>query len=119
MGVVFLVNFRLLGMLRQVPFEAIHRLLPLGILGFGATMITGMLMFNGNFPRYVVVPTFFLKMFFVVVGGISVLYVTFFDDTWTLGKGDDSAVRHKIFAATTTLCWIGALYFGRMIPFLE
>jgi hypothetical protein len=119
MGVVFLVNFRLLGILPQIPFSAIHRLLPLGILGFGATMISGMLMFNGNFPRYVVVPTFFLKMFFVVVGGISVLYVTFFDDTWRLGKGEPVAARHKVFAVTTTLCWLGALYFGRMIPFLE
>jgi len=118
-GVTFLINFRLLGMLRGVPFSAIHRLLPLGILGFGVTMTTGMLMFNGNIPRYVVVPTFFLKMFFVVVGGISVLYVTIFDDTWTLGKGDDTALRHKIFGAATTLCWLGAMYFGRMIPFLE
>jgi len=118
-GVTFLVNFRLLGLLRGIPFSAIHRFLPLGILGFGVTMTTGLLMFNGNIPRYVVVPTFFLKMFFVVVGGISVLYVTIFDDTWVLGKGDDTALRHKIFAVSTTLCWLGALYFGRMIPFLE
>ena len=119
MGVTFLINFRLLGMLRGLPFSTIHRLLPLGILGFGVTMITGLLMFNGNFPRYVAVPTFFLKMFFVVVGGISVLYVTIFDDTWTLGKGDGTALRHKVFAVSTTICWLGALYFGRMIPFLE
>ena len=119
MGVTLLINFRLLGMLRGLPFSTIHRLLPLGILGFGVTMITGLLMFNGNFPRYVAVPTFFLKMFFVVVGGISVLYVTIFDDTWTLGKGDGTALRHKVFAVSTTICWLGALYFGRMIPFLE
>jgi len=118
-GVTFLVNFRLLGMLRGVPFAAIHRLLPLGILGFGVTMTTGLLMFNGNIPRYVVVPTFFLKMLFVVVAGISVLYVTIFDDTWALGQGDGTAPRHKIFAVTTTLFWLGAMYFGRMIPFLE
>jgi len=118
-GVTFLVNFRLLGMLRGVPFSAIHRLLPLGILGFGVTMTTGLLMFNGNIPRYVVVPTFFLKMLFAVVAGMSVLYVTIFDDTWALGQGDGTAPRHKIFAVTTTLFWLGAMYFGRMIPFLE
>jgi hypothetical protein len=119
MGVTFLINFRLGGILDRVPFSTIHRLLPLGILGFGVTMISGMLMFNGNFPRYVVVPTFFLKMFFVVVGGISCLYVTLFDDTWTLEKGVPSELRHKVFAVVTTFCWLGALYFGRMIPFLE
>ena len=119
MGVTFLINFRLLGILNGVPFSAIHRFLPLGILGFGVTMISGMLMFNGNFPRYVVVPTFFLKMFFVVIGGISVLYVTLFDDTWSLDKGVPSELRHKVFAVVTTFCWLGAMYFGRMIPFLE
>ena len=119
MGVAFLINFRLLGILNEIPFSTIHRFLPLGILGFGVTMTSGMLMFNGNFPRYVVVPTFFLKMFFVVVGGISCLYVTLFDDTWSLDKGVATELRHKVFAVVTTFCWLGALYFGRMIPFLE
>ena len=118
-GVTFLINLRLLGMLRGVPFSAIHRFLPLGILGFGVTMISGVLMFNADFHRYVAVPTFFLKMFLVVVAGISVLYVTIFDDTWALGKGDGTALRHKIFAVTNTLLWLGAMYFGRMIPYLE
>ena len=118
-GVMFLVNFRLLGMLRGVPFSAIHRFLPLGILGFGVTMTSGVLMFNADFHRYVAVPTFFLKMFLIVVAGISVLYVTIFDDTWALGKGDGTALRHKIFAVTNTLLWLGAMYFGRMIPYLE
>jgi hypothetical protein len=58
-------------------------------------------------------------MFFVVIGGISVLYVTLFDDAWSLDKGVPSELRHKVFAVTTTICWLGALYFGRMIPFLE
>jgi len=117
-GVMLLVNFRLLGMLRRVPFSAIHRFLPLGILGFGVTMISGVLMFNENFSAYVGVPAFFLKMFLVVVGGISVLYVTIFDDTWALGEGDGTALRHKIFAVTTTLLWLGVMYIGRMLPYL-
>jgi len=118
-GVTFLINFRLLGILNEIPFSTIHRFLPLGILGFGITMTSGMLMFNGNFPRYVAVPTFFLKMLFVVLGGISCLYVTLFDDTWNLEKGVGVAMRHKVFAVITTCFWLGALYFGRMIPFLE
>jgi hypothetical protein len=119
MGVTFLINFRLLGILNGIPFSTIHRFLPLGILAFGVTLISGMLMFNGNTPRYVVVPTFFLKMFFVVIGGVSVLYVTLFDDAWSLDKGVAPEMRHKVFAVMTTAFWLGALYFGRMIPFLE
>lgn len=118
-GVAFLINFRLFGLIRNVPFTALHRLLPLGILGFGVTLVTGMLLFNANFPRYVNVPTFFLKIFFVVVAGVAVLYVTLFEDTWALDKGRPALVRHKVFAVTTTLLLLGAMYFGRMIPFLE
>ncbi len=118
-GVTLLINFRLLGILNAIPFSTIHRLLPLGILGFGVTMISGLLMFNGNFSRYVVIPTFFAKMLFVVIGGISVLYVTLFEDTWSLDKGVATEVRHKAFAVLTTAFWLGALYFGRMIPYLE
>ena len=117
-GVMLLVNFRLLGMLKRVPFSAIHRFLPLGILGFGVTMISGVLMFNGVISRYAPVAAFYVKMFLVVIGGISVLYVTIFNDTWTIGTGDDTAVRHKIFAVTTTLLWMGVLLLGRFLPVL-
>jgi hypothetical protein len=57
-------------------------------------------------------------MLLVVVAGVSVLYVTIFDDTWALGEGDDPAPRHKIFAAVTTLLWLGVMYLGRMLPYL-
>jgi hypothetical protein len=118
-GVAFVINLRLFGLIRDVPFTSLHRLLPIGILGFGVSLVSGMLLFNANFPRYVNVPTFFLKMLFVVLAGISVLYVTLFDSTWTLEGGNRILLRHKVFAVTTTLLLIGALYFGRMIPFLE
>lgn len=118
-GVAFLINFRLFGLIRNVGFASLHRLLPLGILGFGVVLVSGILLFNANFPRYVNVPTFFLKMFFVVLAGISVLYVTLFDDVWSLEGGRPVLLRHRIFALTTTLLLLGAMYFGRMIPFLE
>jgi hypothetical protein len=117
-GVVILINARLLGVLKNAPFSAIHRFLPLGIFGFGIATISGMIMFNSNIPVYSQVPAFFLKMLLVVVAGVSVLYVTIFDDTWALGEGDDPAPRHKIFAAVTTLLWLGVMYLGRMLPYL-
>lgn len=117
-GVTLLVNFRLLGILPGVAFAAIHRFLPLGILGFGMTLISGLLMFNGVISRYVPVTAFYVKMALVLVGGISVLYVTIFNDTWTLGAEDGTAVRHKIYAVATTLLWTGILLIGRFLPVL-
>ena len=117
-GVTLLINLRLLGLLNELTFSSVHRFLPLGILGFGITMISGMLMFNSDIPRYAELLAFFLKMCMTMVAGISVLYVTIFDDTWTLGAGDGTALRHKIFAVTTTLLWMGIMWIGRMLPAL-
>jgi uncharacterized membrane protein len=118
MGVTLLVNLRLLGLLNDLTFSSVHRFLPLGILGFGMTMISGMLMFNSDIGRYAELSAFFLKMVLTAVAGISVLYVTTFDDTWTLGEGARTALRHKIFAVSTTLLWMGIMWIGRMLPAL-
>lgn len=117
-GVTLLINFRLLGLLNELTFSSVHRFLPLGIFGFGITMISGMLMFNSDIPRYAELLAFFLKMCMVMVAGISVLYVTLFDDTWALHEGEGTALRHKIFAVTTTLLWMGIMWIGRMLPAL-
>lgn len=118
MGVTLLINFRLLGLLDELTFSSVHRFLPMGILGFGMTMISGMLMFNSDIPRYAELTAFFLKMVLTMIAGISVLYVTIFDDTWNLGEGVRTERRHKVFAVSTTLLWFGIMWIGRMLPSL-
>jgi len=117
-GVTLLVNFRLLGLLNGLTFSSVHRFLPLGIFGFGITMISGMIMFNSDLPRYAELTAIFIKMNMTALAGISVLYVTVFDDTWNLQEGDGTALRHKVFAVTTTLLWTGVMWIGRMLPAL-
>ena len=48
MGVVFLVDLRVLGVMKGVSFASLHRLLPWAALGFGVNIGTGMLFFVGN-----------------------------------------------------------------------
>ena len=43
--VVLIVDLRLLGMARRVPYAAVYQLLPLGMLGFGMNLVTGLLFF--------------------------------------------------------------------------
>src|SRR5215471_12398623 len=51
-GVVLMVNLRMLGMIRSVPFAAMHRLLPWGMLGLVINTITGMLFFIAKPEQY-------------------------------------------------------------------
>ena len=82
-GVLLAVNLRILGVMRQVPFADVHRLLPWGMLGFGANLITGMLFFIGQPKQYIDSAPFYWKVVFLMIAGANFLYLTVFKKAWT------------------------------------
>ena len=81
-GVLLAVNLRILGVMRQVPFADVHRLLPWGMLGFGANLITGMLFFIGQPKQYIDSAPFYWKVVFLMIAGANFLYLTVFKKAW-------------------------------------
>ncbi len=117
LGVVLLVNLRILGVMKEVPYSTLHRLLPSGVLGFVICLGTGALFFVTDAPRYVGMPGFLPKIGLLVIAGVSVVYFTTLDHVWTLGRGDDAPMRAKVVAASTIGVWLGILFFGRTLPY--
>jgi len=118
-GVVLLVDLRMLGFMKSIPFSTLHRLLPWGILGFGVNVVTGILFFIGAPPTfYVDNPTFLWKLVLILVAGANALYFTVFDQPWILRAGDTPPMAAKVAAASGILLWTGVIYCGQMLPFL-
>jgi hypothetical protein len=117
-GVAALIDLRMLGLLKSVPFHALHRMLPWGILGFGLNTITGMLFFVGAPQQYTNNTVFKWKMALMMLTGLNVLYFTVLDEPWTLGSGDDAPFTAKAVAVSALILVLGVLYCGRMLPFL-
>ena len=117
-GIVLLINLRMLGVIRNISFAALHRLLPWAVLGFGINYITGMLFFIANPGQYTQNTAFFWKIVFVLVAGISVLYPTLFAEAWEMGSEDDPPLSAKFVAASSIFLWIGVIFFGRMLPYI-
>ena len=117
-GVVLVGNLRILGFMRNAPFIDIHRLLPWGVLGFVINSVTGMLFFVGQAFQYIDNVAFHLKVLFMLLAGANVLYLTLFDDVWTLGTGDTAPATAKFLAASQIFLWLGVIYFGRMLPYI-
>ena len=116
---VLLVDLRMLGLLKGIPYTTLHRLLPWGMLGFGLNVVTGMLFFIGAPPTfYVTNGTFFWKLAFILVAGANALYFTMFDQPWTLGAGDTPSMSARVAAASGILLWTAVIYCGQMLPFL-
>jgi uncharacterized membrane protein len=117
-GIVFLFNLRMLGVMKNVSFTALHRLLPWGILGFGVNLLTGMLFFVGASDQYTKNGAFAWKIVLILLAGVNALYFTMFDQTWVLKPGDDAPLTAKAVALSAIFLWVGVMYCGSMLPFL-
>lgn len=118
MGVVLLIDMRMLGVVKNVSFAALHRLLPWGVLGFSVNALTGMLFFAGRSAQYTTNVVFQWKMALVILAGVNALYFTMLDETWTLKAGEDAPLTAKVMASSALVLWITILYCGSMLPFL-
>lgn len=116
-GVIVLVNARMLGLLTNTSYAALHRLLPWAALGLGVNIVTGM-MFIIAAPGAYANPTFYWKIGLLVLAGINLIYLTVFDGPWEVKAGDRAPARVRAMAASAIVLWIGVMYFGRMLPFL-
>ena len=117
-GVILLIDLRMLGVMKDVAFPALHRLLPWAILGFGTNLVTGVLFFVASPEQYVGNIAFVWKMILVMLAGANALYFTLFEEAWGLKPGDDAPFTAKAVAVSAIALWLGVLYCGSMLPFL-
>jgi len=115
---VLIVNLRMLGMVKKVSYAAVHQLMPIGILGFGLNLITGMMFFIGEPEQYIHNSVFYWKIVFIVLGGLNVVYFMLDDGVWNVKAGDDAPFGSKIAAASAIFIWAAVLFCGHMLPFL-
>jgi len=119
-GALLAVNLRILGAMKHVPFTDVHRLLPWGMLGFAANLITGMLFFVGQPQQYLDSAPFYWKVVFLMVAGANFIYLTVFRKAWTPAAAErwEPGVRDKAMAFVSIFAWLAILYAGRMLPFI-
>jgi hypothetical protein len=116
-GVLLAVNLRILGVMKHVAFRDLHRLLPWGMLGFGANLITGMLFVIGQPRQYIENVPFYWKVVFLMIAGANFLYLTVFKKAWAV-NGLDASLADKAMAVSSIVAWLVVLYAGRMLPFI-
>jgi hypothetical protein len=117
-GILLIANLRLMGLMRGIPFPAVHRLLPWALLGLVLNTVTGMGWVLAAPSQYVENYSFFWKIGLLVLSELNLLYITVFDGPWKVGANADSPMLQRAFAVSAVGLWIGVMYFGRMLPFL-
>ena len=117
MGVVLLVNLRMLGMIKSLSFAAVDRLLPWGMLGFALNTITGMLFFVAFQSQYISNPAFHLKVVLIILAGFNTLFFCF-DPAWSLRPNERPPFISKVVASSAVCLWVLVMFYGAMLPFL-
>ena len=125
-GVLWMLSLRTLGLFRGLPFEAFRPLMGLAWLGFFINAVSGVLMFTGAGPRFIINTDFQLKMLMIALGGLSVLVLRrTLRPVWPQAAPLDVAVRAsaltsvgaKTAALLCLLFWLAVILFGRQIAY--
>src|SRR5256885_8969144 len=77
-GIVGVLDLRMLGMAKGLPIGPLQRLMPFAILGFTINLVTGFLFFTGDPTQYIHNIAFGFKLLFIGLAGVNVIlfYVT-------------------------------------------
>lgn len=120
-GVIGVMDLRLVGRLKGVPIGALERLVPWAVCGFVICATTGILFYIGAPDQYYKNNIFWAKMAFIALAGVNVLV---FYGTGIARLVDrlpaDAATPFaaKLIGGTSLFLWIGVVFWGRMLPFL-
>jgi hypothetical protein len=120
-GVIGMLDLRMLGLAKGLPLAPLHKLVPWGVSGFIINVLTGSMFFAGDPFQYIHNYAFWLKMMFIAIAGLNMLafYVTgVFRTAEALGPGEDAPMLAKVIAGSSLFLWVGVMYLGRMLPFL-
>ena len=117
-GTVGILDLRVLGFAKQIPFGPLHRLVPWAMAGFGLNLVTGVLAFTGMDQYYTYDWAFWLKMLAIMLLGLNAaaFYLTgAFESAERMGPGDDAPPLAKFIAGTSLLLWFAVITLGRYI----
>jgi hypothetical protein len=124
-GCIVTLDLRILGVGKGIPFSALERFVPLGIIGFLLNATTGFIFVAGN-PTGTPMDYFAhnlayqLKMGAILLAGINALafYVLGVSRKLSrLGPNEDAPGLARVVAALSILLWVLVIFFGRLIMY--
>lgn len=117
-GVMLVVDLRILGAFRQTSYNSVLKLLPLAVLGFAINLISGVFFIAGNPYLYFTNPAFFVKLGVIALGGLNALWFTFAEHRQIAGLDSDATapLLARVMAGASLAMWIAVILLGRLLP---
>lgn len=118
-GTVMMLDLRLLGCFKGIPYASLSRILRVAWIGFVINFLSGVVLFSMQATSYVTNPVFLVKISFIALGVLFAAQQQFViskqANAWS-ESGVPGAVRAV--AVISLVVWTGAIISGRLIAYL-
>ena len=111
LGIVMLINFRILGVLKQVPVLSHTALFGTAWFGFIINLLSGIALYSSHATEYTYQWVFIMKLSLLAIGGYLMKL------TMDAVRANDAAGKIQLFSFLTLSCWIGAVITGRLMAY--
>ena len=120
-GTIGVFDLRMLGIGRGVAYADLHKLVSIGIIGYGLNVITGTMFLVSAPDQYVFNPAFQLKLLFMLIAGINVIWFYRATLAEVRATAANLAVpQHaKAIGIISLLCWTLIIVCGRLITYFR
>jgi hypothetical protein len=123
-GIIGMLDLRILGYGKGIPPAAINKLVPVAIIAFVANLVTGLVFITGN-PAggpeaYLSNLSFQLKMGSVLLAGLNLayFYVSGLErKVVAMPGGGNAPAGAKAVALLSIIFWLSVIFFGRMLMY--
>lgn len=118
-GVLGLINLRVLGYKPNLPLLGTRDLLPLAWLGFVINLISGVMLFTSDAVYFWNSYTFRIKLLLIILAGINAYLLGrgLFREARLAGHDVTPSSSAKWIARSSLVFWLGAIIAGRLIAY--
>jgi hypothetical protein len=118
-GLLFIINLRLLGLFDTIAYTSLRRLFPAVWAAFAVQLLSGGVLWATKATRYAVDVAFLLKLVLVAAGFILTVYlygqIKREGNSWEAGTASPRAFDYVV---PSLLVWCGVIIAGRLTAYL-
>jgi hypothetical protein len=119
-GLLTLIDLRVLGFVKTLPLPALRKLMPVVWIGFWVNAISGLMLFSIDAHKDFYSNLFRVKISSIALGLILGTYIkkgALLEGTSQDPHGAVASVRVRALAGASLLTWIGAIVCGRLMAY--
>lgn len=117
-GISACIDLRILGFAPALRLNGLARFFPTLWFGFWLNALSGLILLAIDLTKKLGNPDFYVKMVFIAVAVVTVRMLKTHAFGGTAVEDGPASGKARVLAATSLICWLGAIVSGRLLAYL-